>query len=284
MNQPSFRKDFPEFGTVEYRIASSRKDFEGAFKLIYREYLLRGFILKEHYKSNMRITPYNLVPGATVFVALINNEVVATNAIVPDTAFGLPLDMGYSEEADSLRKQHRKISEGGYLAIKHELFGRGFFSMFNFKKLDFMFTLFKFMFQYALFTETFDDICIVTNPQYMIFKFLPFEIIGPVKYYGYDKVAVKKKAAIFKRVDLAKVRENLGKPHLIFNKRAVLYKIFLEKRLPQEVLTKKYNFSREDIMYFFAEKSDVLQSLNKEQRKYLSGIGMGDILKNKKSS
>ena len=37
------------------------------------------------------------------------------------------------------------------MAIKGELFGQGFFSMFNFKKLNFVFSLFKLVFQYAAF-------------------------------------------------------------------------------------------------------------------------------------
>lgn len=265
----SFKKNIAEIGEVEYKIASSREDLEQAFSLIYKEYLTRGFILPKYYKSGLRITLNNIVPGTTVFVAMKNKEVVATNAIIPDSELGLPLDMGYRSQADGLRKSGRKICEAGYLAIKTDLFGRGYFSMFNFKKLDFMFTLFKLMFQYALNYAKFDDLCIVTNPRYTIFKFLPFETIGPIKYYGYDHVAVKKKAAVFKRLDLAKMRKYINNPVKIIGQRYALYKIFLKDRIPQELYLNEDKFNRKDLRYFFVEKSDILKNMKRPQQEYI---------------
>jgi len=280
MGETLICKNFPEIGKIEYKIAASRGELEQAFELIYKEYVMRGFILPKYYKSGLRITQSNLIPGTTVFVALKDGEVVATNAIIPDSPLGLPLDMGYKEEADSLRRQNRKICEGGYLAIKSEMFGRGYFSMFNFKKLEFMFTLFKVMFQYALLYAKFDDLCIVTNPQYMIFKFLPFEIIGPVKYYGYDRISIKKKAAVFKRLNLSRMRKYIDQPLKIFGKRFALYKMFLEERIPQNLFDARYNFTPEDINYFFIQKSDVLENLSAKQKGYIKscyGLNEKDI-------
>jgi len=269
MPKYSLRKSFPDIGEIEYKVASSRSELEGAFALIYKEYLSRGFILPEHYKSGMRITLYNSLPEATVFVALKNKEVVATNAIIPDSQLGLPLDMGYKAEADKLRNSGRRICEGGYLAIKTELFGNGFFSLFNLKKLDFIFSLFKVMFQYALLHGNFDDLCIVTNPRYMLFKFLPFEISGPVKYYGYDLMSVKKKAAVFKRLDLRKMRKFIDQPQKILGKRLVLYKMFLASKIPAQLYQDKFILSPEDLRYFFVEKSDILKKLKNKQKEYL---------------
>lgn len=270
MAKYSIKKNFSGIGEIEYKVASSRKELEGAFALIYKEYLLRSFILPRYYKSGLRIIPQNILPGTTVFVALKKKEVVATSTIIPDSVFGLPLDMGYKEEADGLRKSRRKICEGACLAIKTELFGRGYFSMFNFRKLDFIFTLFKLMFQYALFYSRFDDLCIVTNPRYMIFKFLPFEVIGDVKYYGYDRIAINKKIAVFKRLDLRKMRKYITQPYKIFGKRLVLYKIFLGNRIPQDIFKQRVKFSRRDLDYFFKEKSDILRNLkNAAQLEYI---------------
>jgi len=282
----SIKKTFPEIGEIEYKVASSRKELEGAFALIYKEYLLRGFILPEYYKSGLRITPHNILPGTTVFVALKDKEVVATNTIIPDTPLGLPLDMGYKEEADTLRRARRKICEGAYLAIKTELFGRGYFSMFNFKKLDFIFTLFKLMFQYALLHAQFDDLCIVTNPKYLMFKFLPFEVMGEVKYYGYDRITVNKKAAVLKRLDLRKMRKYINQPYKVIGKRLVLYKMFLADRIPERIYTQRFQFSLEDLRYFFVEKSDILEKAKQWQKEYIrSAYGLtqkefNNLLKN----
>lgn len=172
------------------------------------------------------------------------------------------MDMAYKKEADKLRKAGRRISEAGCLAIKSELFGRGFFSMFNFSKLEFFFTLFKFLFQYAHYVAKLDDICIVTNPGYMIFRFLPFEHLGKVKYYGYDRVAVKRKAAVLKRLDLRKV-EGFGV------KKIALRKIFLENKIPAKTLESKLKFSQKELRYFFVEKSGILKGLKERQKEFV---------------
>lgn len=270
MDTYSVKKTFPDIGEIEYKVASSRKELEGAFALIYKEYLLRGFILPEHYKSGLRITLYNSLPETVVFVALKDKEVVATNAIIPDSYLGLPLNLGYKEEADSLRKSARKICEGGYLAIKSELFGRGLFSMFNFQKLDFIFSLFRVMFQYALFCGRFDDLCIVTNPQYMIFKFLPFDVIGPVKYYGYDFAAIKRKAAVFKRLDLYRIGKYINQPFKIVGKRFALYKMFLSKRLPSQIYARRFKLQPGDLRYFFVKKSDVFRNATEKELGFIA--------------
>lgn len=262
MSQYTVKKTFSGIGEIEYKVASSRKELEQSFALLYKEYLMRGFILPKYYKSGFRITPHHLVPGAATFIALKDGEVVAACSLFPDSPLGLPMDMAYKKEADKLRKAGRRISEAGCLAIKSELFGRGFFSMFNFNKLEFFFTLFKFSFQYAYYAAKLDDICIVTNPGYMIFRFLPFEHLGEVKYYGYDRVAVKRKAAVLKRLDLRKV-EGLGV------KKIALRKIFLENRIPVKAFENKFKFSPKELHYFFAEKSDILGGLKEKPKEFV---------------
>jgi len=54
MSRFSIKKNFSNIGKVEYKMATSRVELEGAASLIYREYLLRGFILPENYKSKSK--------------------------------------------------------------------------------------------------------------------------------------------------------------------------------------------------------------------------------------
>ena len=265
----SIKKTFPEMGEIEYKIASSREEFEQSCALVYREYLKRGFILPKYYKSGLRITMHHIVPGMTTFIALKDKQVVATVTIIPDSPLGLPMDMGYKEEADKFRNMGRAICEVGYLAINSDVFGRGLFSMFNFKKLDFMFTLFRMVMQYVVSRERYDDICIVTNPKYMIFKFIPFDIIGKAKYYGYDRMAIKKKAAVAKRMDLKRMRENFDNPGLVFGARITIYKMFFGSKVPAGIFENKYKLSPEDLNYFFVKKSDILKKLRKDEKEYI---------------
>ena len=173
MSTLSLKKVIPEIGEVEYKIASSREEIEQSMAFVYKEYLLRGFILPKYYRSGLRITLHHVLPGTTTFVGLKNKKVVITNTLIPDSPLGLPMDTVYKEEVDKLRRAGRKVAEGAYLALNSDLFGRGLFSMFNFRKIDFLFTMFKLLLDYASGVGSFDDICLVTNPKYMIFKFLP---------------------------------------------------------------------------------------------------------------
>lgn len=273
MSKYSIKKYFSDIGTVEYKIASTRKELEGALALVYREYLKRGYISPKYYKSGLRITMYNALPDAITFIALKDKEVIGAATLIPDSPLGLPLDEAYKKDADKLRKAGRKICEIGQMAIKSELFGKGFFSLFNFKKLQFIFTLFMAAYQYAIFYKRFDDMCIVTNPKLMIFRFLPFQPISEIKYYGYDRIAIKKKAAVLKRMDLEKMRIVAGKfeqgQPLKLSYRMTLYKIFFRDKISQKIFENRFECALKDLHYFFVKKSDIFKRLNKRQKDYI---------------
>jgi len=262
MNNYSIKKTFPDIGQVEFKVATTRDEVEQAMALVYREYVERGFISPDDYKSGLRVTLPHLIPGTITFVGIKDKRVVITDAVIPDSTLGLPLDMGYKCEANKLRRSGRKICEGAYLAMDSKLFGKGLFSMYNFKKLDFMFTLFKFLFQYVLFYAKYDDICIVTNPKYMIFRFLPFKVLGPVKYYGYDRLAIKKKAAVFKVM-------NIKEAHKCLSGRIGMMKMFMATRIPKEAYTNAFVMDYADLHYFFVEKSDLLKKASRKEKEYI---------------
>ncbi len=265
MSLPSLKRSIEHVGEVEYRIAATRDELEQALALVYREYLMRGYILPEFYKSGLRLSIQNALPGTTTFVGVHKGKVVAANTLIPDSPLGLPIDEGYKQEVDTLRKRDRKICEVGQLALDSDIFGTRFFSMFNFNKLQFMLTIFKIMVHYAKYYAKFDDLCIVTNPKFMIFKFLPMEVIGEVKYYGYDRYNVKKKAAVPKRVDLNNVEKNL-------QNRKGLYKMFLGSPVPEEIFKNRFQMDKESLKYFFAEKTDMLKNAKKEYQQYIKKL------------
>ncbi|MCK9603087.1 MAG: hypothetical protein M0R66_01720 [Candidatus Omnitrophica bacterium] len=264
MDTPSIKKNFAELGEIEYKLASSREELKEAMALVYKEYLTRGYILQRYYKSNLRITPHNVLAGTTTFIALKEKKVIGAITLLPDSPLGLPMDEKYKKEVDKLRRQGRKICEVGQLATQSDLFGTGLFSMFNFKKLDFVFCLFKLAFQYALYSAKFDDICVVVNPKALLFKFIPFEEIGEVKYYGFDRISIKKKPAVAKRLDLRVIQERA-------KKYPSLAKVFLGERLPEEIFSRRFCFNKEDLRYFFVEKSDVFNQMHPEDIDFVCG-------------
>lgn len=256
------KKSFSDIGTICYKAASTKEEYEQALNLVYQEYLRRGYILKKYYKSELRLSIQNALQDTAIFIGVKDGEVVCSVTLMPDSPLGLPMDVKYQKEADDLRRKGRKVCEVGQLAMRSDMFGRRLFSMFNFNKLSFMFTLFKMAFQYAYFQHKMHDLLIVTNPQLMIFQFLPFEDIGPVKYYGYDRIAVKKKAAVAKRLDLTRVDD-------VAIKRMALKKMYLDDRIPAEIFENRFRMSKEDFYDLFCDKSHLFNEASGAQKKYL---------------
>ena len=237
-----------------YRVARTREELEGFFSLAYKEYRRKGYIPKG-YRSNLRISIFNALSTSTTFVAMQNKKVVAGVTLVPDSPLGVPMDKIYKEELDKLRKQGCRIAEVSQLAIDTSMFGQGFFSMFNFNKLIFIFRLFKIVLDYALGVDKLSDFCIAVNPkQQYLYKFLYFEQIGTLKYYG----SVNRAPALAFRLNLTKAEEKA-------KNRIGLYKIFFGSKTEQKLMAKKIQLRSADLEYFFLKKSDIFEKATPRQ-------------------
>lgn len=254
-------KHFPTIGEVEYKIASTREELEQAAGLVYQEYLRRGFIQPKYYKSPMRLTLHQALPHTATFIAVTrpDNKVIATVTLIPDTPLGLPMDTRHQKELAPLRRAGRQLCEVGLFATDTSLMGRPLFSTFNFKKFEFIISLFNLLFQYALYHAKFDDLCIVVSPKAFLFNFLFFEPLGKkVSYYGFDRTSIKKKPAIAKRLDLRTIHERV-------KRKPRLDKLFFGERLPAQVLTPSLTLSPTDLRELFVKKSDVFEQATPAQ-------------------
>lgn len=193
---------------------------------------------------------------------------VATVTLIPDSTLGLPMDKIFKDEVDTLRKNNRYVSEVSQLAIDASLFPKGWFAMFNFSKLIFVFKLFKFLLDYALSIEKLNNLCIAINPrQKYLYKFLCFDEFkgSQLKHYG----SVNKAPAIAKSLDLDTLKEKL-------KKRKGLYKIFFEEKTNPKEFENKFKLTVKDIKYFFVEKSDIFKKATKKQLEYVKRCYYGD--------
>jgi hypothetical protein len=259
---------------IQYHIARTKKELEEAFALVYKEYAQRGYIPK-HYKSKLRLSLFNALPTTTTFVAKQGRRVVATVTLIPDSPLGIPMDKIYKREVDRLRRKGRNIAEVSQLSIDSKLFPPGWFSMFNFAKLIFVFKLFKLVLDYALYVNKVSDFCIVINPQHQyLYKFLGFEVLGGFRYYG----SVNRAPAIAKRLNL-EVCEKIAR------NRKGLYKIFFGYKIDPDALSNKYQLSLSDLEYFFVKKSDIFKKTTNKQFAYLESCypvkGFNKIRKNR---
>ncbi len=243
---------------IVYHIARTKSELEQAFSLVYKEYIGRGYIPK-HYKSDLRISIFNALPSTTTFVAKDKNKVVATVTLIPDSPLGLPMDKIYKKEVDVLRKKKRKIAEVSQLSIDSSLFPKGWFSMFNFNKLMFVFRLFKLVLDYGIYKEKLNDFCIAVNPKHQyLYKFLEFKQLGKLKYYG----EVNQAPALAWRFNLDEAEKRAAA-------RKGLYNVFFGEKTKPEAFKGKYRYSVSDLEYFFLKKSGHFKKAAKRQLDYI---------------
>ncbi len=241
-----------------YSVVRKKNELKQAFSLVYKEYASRGYIPK-HYKSTLRLSLFNSLPTSTTFVAKEAGKVVATVTLIPDSPLGLPMDKIYKKELDILRKKGKRISEVSQLSIDSRLFPKGWFSMFNFNKLIFVFKLFKLVLDYGIYKDELDEFCIAVNPRHQyLYKFIGFEELAGLRYYG----SVNKAPAIAKHLELEGLDEKM-------KKKGALYKIFYGKKTNSSAFKDKYTLNALDLEYFFLKKSDILKKATSRQLKYI---------------
>jgi len=243
---------------IIYHVARKRSELEQAFSLVYAEYVAKKYI-PQHYKSKLRISLYNCLPSTTTFVAKDGGKVVATVTLIPDSLLGIPMDKIYKKELDAFRKRGLKIAEVSQLSIDSRLFPKKWFSMFNFEKLIFIFKLFKLVLDWALYNDKLDELCIAVNPRHQyLYKFLGFEELGGLKYYG----SVNRAPAIAKHLHLAGAEQKA-------KRRKGLYNIFFGEKVDESAFKDKCVLSCSDLEYFFINKSDIFNKATKKQIDYI---------------
>lgn len=247
------------FKSIEYRVARTKEELAKAYYLVYKEYIKRGYTQEN--PSQWRLSIYNAIPQTTTFVAVIDSEVIATATVIPDSPLGLPMDEIYYSELTQLRKENKKLCEVSMLASDTELFQSGISMMLNSKKLFFIFSLFKIIFDYAKDVLKLDVICITINPKHSLtYEFLLFKNLGELKTY----YAVRGAPAIGKYLDLHTAEEECRKLH-----KNGLYKMFFLKKTPPEKFSQKVRFSSQDLAYFFVEKTDIFKTASSSQMEYI---------------
>lgn len=102
-----------------FRIAQTREDYLGAFRLVYEAYVHSGLARPNaHY---LRVTPYQLLPTTEVLVAVRRGEVIATLSLVRDGELGLPMESAYPLEVAALRAQGIYLAEVSCLADRRHI-------------------------------------------------------------------------------------------------------------------------------------------------------------------
>lgn len=260
LNTVSQRQEVRSFcESFDFRVARSKEELEEAYRLVYEEYLKRGYV-KEN-PSRIRLSLFNALPETTTFVAVKDNkEIIATATVIPDSAIGLPMDGIYSNELNELRAAGKKICEISMLASKPELLKQEGLSVLL-KRLFFMLSFFKTILDYVREYLELDYMCITINPKYNeIFKLILFKDLGGLKSYH----QVNGAPAIAKYLDVRSVREGFSVPS-----KETLYKIFVEKTTKFDKFFGKINMEPNHLKYFFLEKTNIFRESNAEKLEHI---------------
>jgi hypothetical protein len=96
--------------SVRFRLAQSRSDLEGAFRILQKRYAESG--LTPNVGAKLRVMPYHLWSDTQVFVALHQDRVIGSVTLVRDgIEHGLPMESTYPEAIQKLRSKGVRIGE-----------------------------------------------------------------------------------------------------------------------------------------------------------------------------
>jgi len=154
----------------DLKVADSLEDVTAALSLVHDSYVELG--LMDAHPSGLRLLPHHLLPETRVLLAREQGEVVATLTLIPDTAFGLPLDEVYRGRLVSFRRQGRMAAELSSLALAP-----------RYRRHDILFHLIKLMHRCAE-ALAIDDIWVVVAPKHGRFyqNVMLFEPAGELSY------------------------------------------------------------------------------------------------------
>ncbi|MDF1552121.1 MAG: hypothetical protein P1P84_03615 [Deferrisomatales bacterium] len=109
-------------------------DAQGAFRLLYKNYLERGLI--DPNAHGLRFTHFNLLESSATFVARLDGRVIATLSVMVDCpSFGIPMDALYHPELKGMRRRELRPAEGSGLAVDPEYRPIGMYIVMNLVKM-----------------------------------------------------------------------------------------------------------------------------------------------------
>ena len=104
----------PAVASLDFGLATTIADFEGAFRLAHDRYVWRRYMPPQ--PSGRRLGVHHVLPSTKVVVAKAEGRVVGTITVVEDSCLGLPMDEAFGGELGLLRERVRRLAEGASLA------------------------------------------------------------------------------------------------------------------------------------------------------------------------
>ena len=88
--------DEAKLNGITFQIADTQRDLLEAYKIVHDVYVAEGYM--DPHPTGLRVTRCHALPLTTTFVGKINDKVVLTMSLIPDSTLGLPMDSKYRQE------------------------------------------------------------------------------------------------------------------------------------------------------------------------------------------
>ncbi len=158
---------------VRLQVASTREDREAAFQLVYQSYRSAGLCPPN--ATELRFTPYQILPTTDILIAQFRAEAICTLSLVRDGELGLPMEDLYAEQVEERRAAGLHLAEVSCLADRRNDPAR-FFELFC--------DLSRLMVQLAQ-KQSVDQLLIVVHPRHaaLYMRYMAFKRIGERRDY-----------------------------------------------------------------------------------------------------
>lgn len=199
---------------VDITIATDIKDLNEAYQLVYKQYLEKGYTLKD--QSERKISFWDTLPDTCTVVAKINNKVVGTLSFIKDSTAKLPMDDLAEDGLNQLRNDGRILCELSSLAIDGSICEK-----------NTVMKLFQFGLKMSMNYLNVSDFVITVNPRHRFFykKILCFDAIGETRSYK----KVENAPAVPMRLNLLTLQNVYYKKYHQFSGNKNLHDFFFEK-------------------------------------------------------
>ncbi|MDR2880666.1 MAG: hypothetical protein LBV29_02025 [Azoarcus sp.] len=194
MCAPMSRLDKPLSRKFIFKLAQTRGELEGCFRLLHDEYVQAGFMKPD--PSGMRVTLHHAFPTTSTLMCGYDGQVVGTVSLIRENGLGFPMQRIF--DLDEIFQAGGSVAEVSALAVC-----RRFHSV----KDRILMPLLKFLYEYAEYRFDTRHLVIATHPQYIDFyeEVLCFRRLScpPVDHYDF----VNDAPAVGAHLDLEKAKD-----------------------------------------------------------------------------
>jgi hypothetical protein len=236
------------------KIAETKEELEGAFQVLYRSYLEKGYC--EKIEAEMKLTLHHALPTTSVIIAKYKGQVVGTLTLVRNNNLKLPCEKEW--DLGFLKKDDRRVAEITCLAVDK-----------NYRRVrkgNIFFPILKYMYSFATRYFGTEILTVVVHPDEKDFyqgvlQFQPIEKRVVVDYFGGPAIALY--------LDLVQAKEMFRRVYGGKPAHKDLYRYFEEFTSKNLVMPEKNSFSvdypvlnKDLFYYFFFEKSKIGYSVD----------------------